>query len=176
MSIKIMPNQLNSNQWNWGAFLLCPLWCIRYQIWIGMISIFPIALISLMSLILLGSFYLLVLILTAKSRSLLSGIILVLLFFLICIPGSIFLWIGKNTTMVILVFFYIITSAIMGYEGDKLVLKKINKEQDIQKFNVEKYIWLSSGLLFSIPLNMLIFYLTEKSVSILIDVAQLPGI
>jgi hypothetical protein len=176
MSRKIMRNQLSSNQWNWGAFLLCPFWCVRYQVWIGMISILPTILISLMSLISLGSFSLLVLILKTKLHSLLSGVFPAILFCLVYISGGVFLLAGKNMTMTILTFFYIIISILMGLKGDKLATNKMNRKQDIHKFDLEKRIWLSLGLLFFIPLDIMIFYLTEKSVSISIDLVQLPGI
>lgn len=64
----------------------------------------------------------------------------------------------------------------MGLKGDKLAMKKMNREQDIQRFKLEKRIWMSLGLLFFIPVDIMIFYLTEKSVSISIDLVQLPGI
>ena len=171
-----MRNQLTSNQWNWGAFLLCPFWCIRYQVWIGVISIFPVILISLMSLISLGSFSLLILSLKSKLPSLLSGIISVFLFCLLYISGNIFLLMGKNTTIGIVISLYVIGSVIMGFKGDKMVLEKMSETKDIQKFNFEKKGWLLLGLLFSMPTNIILFYLTEKSVSISIDLIQLPGI
>lgn len=171
-----MRNQLSSNQWNWGAFLLCPFWCVRYQVWLGMISILPTILISLMSLISLGSFSLLLLVLKIKLHSLLSGVVSAILLCLIYVSGGVFLLAGKNMTMIILTFSYFITSVSMGLKGDKLAMKKMNREQDIQRFKLEKRIWMSLGLLFFIPVDIMIFYLTEKSVSISIDLVQLPGI
>ncbi len=29
-------------RWNWGAFLLCPIWCIRHGIWQGLLLLIPI--------------------------------------------------------------------------------------------------------------------------------------
>lgn len=29
-------------RWNWGAFLLCPIWCIRHGIWHGLLLLVPI--------------------------------------------------------------------------------------------------------------------------------------
>lgn len=141
-----------------------------------MISILPTILISLMSLISLGSFSLLLLVLKTKIHSLLSGVVSVILFCLLYVSGGVFLFAGKNMTMIILTFFYLIISVLMGLKGDELAIKKMNGDQDIQRFNVEKRIWLSLGLLFFIPLDIMIFYLTEKSVSISIDLVQLPGI
>lgn len=29
-------------RWNWGAFLMCPIWCIRHGIWQGLLLLVPI--------------------------------------------------------------------------------------------------------------------------------------
>lgn len=171
-----MQNQSTNNQWNWGAFLLCPFWCIRYQVWIGMISTLPVILALVMSLISFCSFSLLVLTLKIKSSFPLSNVILLVLFCLLFMSGGVFLSLGKNVTMIGLTFFYIITSIFMGLKGDRLALRKINKEQDIKKFYSEKRNWLLLGLFFVMPLNIVFFCLTEKLVSISINLVQLPGI
>jgi hypothetical protein len=28
--------------WNWGAFLLCPIWCIRHGVWQGLLLVVPV--------------------------------------------------------------------------------------------------------------------------------------
>jgi hypothetical protein len=164
------------NNWNWGAFLLCPFWCIRYRVWIGTISLFPAIVISLMSLISLCSFYLLAFTFEMKLPSLLSRLISSILFCFIYISGGLFFYLGKTTTTIASILFYMAFSFLIGLEGDKLAIRKMSTDQNIQEFNLAKYRWLCLGLVFFLPLYIVIFYLTEKSVILLIDLVQLPGI
>ena len=64
----------------------------------------------------------------------------------------------------------------MGLKGNKMALKNLNEDKDVQEFHFENKIWLLLGLIFFVPINIMIFYLTEKSVNISIDLVQLPGI
>jgi hypothetical protein len=173
----------NIGRWNWGAFLLCPFWCIRYQVWIGMTSIIPILLILLMSLFSLIGYYGLVLMTEHKLSSVtqdpsspIDWLISMLPFGLLYLSAIIFDSIGKDTTIWLTILFYHSTSFFIGLNGNKLALSKIKTQQQVQEFYLDRHNWQSVGILLSIPVNIILFCVLEKSISISVHLLQLPGI
>ena len=133
--------------WNWGAFLLCPFWCLCHHVWIGLISVVPMILISSMTLV---------------------------SFLPVYQTGLLFFRLGIERINICLILFHLLVSVMVGIKGDKWA-KETRIYQNIDTFNSQQYVWCIFGLFLSIPINFQLFYSTYQLMDLSIKILEAAG-
>jgi hypothetical protein len=134
-------------QWNWGAFLLCPFWCLSHHVWIGLISVVPMILISLMTLI---------------------------SFLPVYQTGLLFFHLGVGRIIIYLIMFYFLVSFVVGIKGNEWA-KATRIYQNTDHFNSQQYIWCVFGFILSIPIDFQLFYSTYQLMNLSIKILEVAG-
>jgi hypothetical protein len=117
-------------KWNWGAFLLCPIWSIAHHVWLGMISFISMGVMTLITLMSVQP-----------------------------IVGMIITIIGRQRIFIALTFLYFLTSILMGLKGTKLATSKSTYLTQ-KEFDAKQRIWTIAGFTLFIPVNFFFLYTT----------------
>lgn len=117
------------SEWNWGAFLLTPLWALTYRVRLGLLCYIPLILPLLSLAILRLPSY------KSLGATLLGAIVLIQ-------PFAILL--------------YLIAALLLGLYGNQLVLQK-HPLIDREKFKRQQRVWALAGLFLGVPCAYLFF-------------------
>jgi tRNA A-37 threonylcarbamoyl transferase component Bud32 len=122
--------EFNVQQWNWGAFLLGPVWALGNQVWIGTIGFVPI--------LLLGTAFLIATALISVAPG---------------VSGVIIFWIGSWSGLILILScaFYLISMVLLGSEGNNLALKDMDRDS-AEKFVSRQPYWTIAGVILGIPI------------------------
>jgi hypothetical protein len=135
------------NRWNWGAFLLGPIWALSNQVWIGLIAWLPI-------LLLISSVIMLFI----------SPFIYVTFY----IAGAFYMVIGSNKLVILYscVFWYFINIFILGLKGNDMALRAKPKLMEYpERFKVRQKTLSIFGFIFGLPL----MYATVRCLDYLVN-------
>jgi hypothetical protein len=136
------------NKWNWGAFLLGPIWALINQVWIGLIAWLPI-------LLLLSSVVLLFI----------SPFIYITFY----ISGAFYMIIASNKLIVLYscIFWYFITVFILGLEGNEMALRAQHRLiEHPEGFKAQQKTLSIFGFIFGLPLMYVTIYCLDYLVNL----------
>jgi hypothetical protein len=147
-----MSNNFNSKlarRWNWGAFLLGPVWALVHQVWIGLIAWLPQFLIILIFIARIQSFSIADSCVFYIEDPCTSNITYSIVYSLHYITYMI----GTNSPIALMVYsiWYFISVFILGIKGNKWALKT-KTINDLANFNFRQKVFSILGFLFGLPL------------------------
>jgi hypothetical protein len=121
--------------WNWGAFLLGPLWALINQVWIGLIAWLPILLVFIVII-----FEILTMPMYPFNDFLLN----------IAVCSYI---VGENSPVVLQIYFvwYLFNVFILGLKGNEWALRTV-KIENVRYYKRRQKILSIVGFLFGVPL------------------------
>jgi hypothetical protein len=156
---------MDTNKWNWGAFLSCPTWSIFHGFYLGIFSILIPLLIGLLLIVAKANFPII--------SQVCFGILLVSYFLylacsmpLIYILGALKIFEIKNDYVRLGLFsiaFYLYWSTYAGMNSNSWLYKN-KSEKQLSTINKNNKKWIAFGLLMFIPAIIIVNYITVKLV------------
>jgi hypothetical protein len=139
-----------TQKWNWGAFLLGPIWALFNQVWIGLIAWLPI-------LLLMSSLVMLFI-----SPFVYNEIFYISLGFYYRVIGN-----NKLIVLYFCIFWYFINVSILGFKGDEMALKaKPNLIKHPEQFKARQKTLSIFGFIFGFPLIFATIYCLDYLVNL----------
>jgi hypothetical protein len=145
-----------AHRWNWGAFLLGPVWALVHQVWFGLIAWLP----HLMIILNMIARFLFPIV-EPCVFNIEDPCVVSVTYFLFNVSYVI----GTNVSTALVVYsvWYLLIVSILGIKGNKWALKA-GEINDLKKFNLHQKIFSIIGLLFGLPL----FYINIMCLDFLI--------
>lgn len=133
-------------RWNWGAFLLGPIWALANQVWIGLIAWLPILLLA---------------------SSILIVFIKPLTYISIYFSGAFYIITASHELFVqyFCILWYFTNIVILGLNGNRFALKRLNYSENLEIFSLTQKKLSIIGFIFGLPL----MYLTIFCINYLIE-------
>jgi hypothetical protein len=129
-----------SPKWSWSAFLICPIWSIYYHIWLGIVPLIPIILLSSMALLSIQGY-----------------------------PVNSFLkYLGLRNIYKFVVCIYALTSILIGFYGNKLVISKGGYLKSAD-FEGNQLMWNIIAFLICMPVNFFFLYGSYELTNLIIE-------
>jgi hypothetical protein len=141
-----------AKKWNWGAFLLGPVWALFNKVWIGLIAWTPhlLVIFIMISRIIVDPFTPNYLILEDSIQASKDHPLVYIEYFLGSLTYTIATT-GYPITLIISLIWHLFISSILGFKGSKWALKK-RKINDLNNFIAHQRKLSIFGFIFGLPL------------------------